>query len=447
MQYACELIIVCLEERSPSMGNPFFISIFLITLFILPHNSFAQDESVKFNDSIYKASIHTVQLYVDPLVLTDPVLPLNGPSQLHLGFDDLDGEKKDYFLTVMLCNYDWSASDMSKYDYTAGFTELEIRDYKFSSGTNQSYTHYGALFPNADFRITKSGNYILNVYEVDNPENLVLTRRFIVVDSKAEIVSNVNQADDVRFSRTYQQVNFSVLHRGMDISNSFSEIKVKLLQNFRWDNAIQDIQPRFVRSDQLDYEHISVTSFQAGKEFRYFDTRTLRYKSDRIQDIQQTKNQNTVVLFPDQSRSNTQSFSRKDIDGKFIPGTQDYPDQDSQADYVWVKFSLPVDYTFNQGKVYVFGKLTDWQLLEPYLMQYNPATKSYELTVYLKQGYYEYEYYFKAYGKTDDEDGSLLLEGNSFDTENSYQILVYYHPFGTRYDQVIGYKSTDTFNR
>ncbi|HYV90794.1 MAG TPA: DUF5103 domain-containing protein [Chitinophagales bacterium] len=419
----------------------------LITEILFSKFSFAQDQAETFTDKIFKPNIHTVQLYVEPLVLTDPVISLNGTAQLHLGFDDLEGQKKEYYFTVIQCNYDWSPSELSHFDYISGFNEQEIRDYQFSYNTNQTFTHYAALFPNADFRITKSGNYILKVYEDDNPDDVVLTRRFMVVNNLVEITSDIKQADDVRYDRTYQQVHFNILHHGMDISNSFSEINVLLMQNFRWDNAITNLQPQFVRPDQLDYTHTMKTSFPAGKEFRYFDTRTIRYNTDRVKEISEDKNTAVVTLFPDQSRGTAQSFSRKDINGKFIPGTQDYADEDVRADYVWVKFSLPVDYPFKNGKIFLLGKLTDWQLQDAYRLQYNAATKAYEATLYLKQGYYEYEYYFDSEEKDTDDDPSSLLEGNSYETENAYQILVYYRPFGSRYDQVIGYKTTDTFNR
>src|ERR1043165_4888415 len=155
--------------------------------------SSAQDQPEIFTDKIFKPTIHTIQLYVEPLVLTDPVIGLNGPSQLHLAFDDLDGGKKAYYMTVIQCNYDWSPSELINFDYISGFNAQEIRDYQFSFNTNQTFTHYSLLFPNDDFHITKSGNYILKVYEDDNPDDVIFTRRFIVVNNMVEITSEVKQ--------------------------------------------------------------------------------------------------------------------------------------------------------------------------------------------------------------------------------------------------------------
>jgi len=187
------------------------------------------------------------------------------------------------------------------------------------------------------------------------------------------------------------------------------------------------------------------TAFPAGKEFRFFDIRTTRYKTERVQTLQEEKHLFQATLFPDEIRNNNTYLYRKDINGKFFPGTLDFFDQNAQADYLWVTFRLPVDYPLKGGKIYLLGKFTDWQLQEPFLLHFNATASAYETTLFLKQGYYEYLYNFLS---DDAEDpGENLIEGNDYETENTYQVLVYYRPFGSRYDQVIGYKSTDTFNR
>ncbi|MGB3077241.1 MAG: DUF5103 domain-containing protein, partial [Chitinophagales bacterium] len=76
---------------------------------------------------------------------------------------------------------------------------------------------------------------------------------------------------------------------------------------------------------------------------------------------------------------------------------------------------------------------------------YDAKLHAYQGKAYLKQGYYEYEYL-----TLDKETGIAsndMMEGNSYETENTYQILVYFRSFGSRYDEVIGYKVTDSFNR
>jgi hypothetical protein len=107
---------------------------------------------------------------------------------------------------------------------------------------------------------------------------------------------------------------------------------------------------------------------------------------------------------------------------------------------------LPVDYPIKGGRIFLIGLFSGWQLLKNYELHFNSKTSSYETTLYLKQGYYEYLYYFDANEKEDPFE-SLLLEGNDYETENTYQVFVYYRPFGSRYDEVIGYRTTDTYNK
>jgi hypothetical protein len=86
--------------------------------------------------------------------------------------------------------------------------------------------------------------------------------------------------------------------------------------------------------------------------------------------------------------------------------------------------------------VYIFGGLSDWQLKPEFKMVYNPAVSAYVGKVRLKQGYYNYLY--AALPKTADHPDFEETEGDWFETKNLYTILVYFRPFGGRYDRIIG---------
>jgi hypothetical protein len=230
----------------------------------------------------------------------------------------------------------------------------------------------------------------------------------------------------------------------MAISNPMNDVRVVLMQNFRWDNAITDLQPLYLKPGELDYNYNKENQFPGGKEFRHFDSHTLHYKTDRVKDIQSANGEQDVFLLPDVPRADLPYFSYKDIDGKFIPSIADMPDQVLNPDYVWVNFFMPFDYPLHDGKVYLFGKMTDWKIQDQFQLQYDATLKGYVGKEYLKQGYYEYEY---AYVEKKNPVINLdLLEGNYFETENTYQIFVYYRPFGNRGDELIGYDATDSFN-
>lgn len=433
------LIIFCVERNY--LLKSILTALLVLTVF---PGLRAEDGSAVLSDKTFVPYIKTVQLYVDPIILSDPVIPLRGASQLHLEFDDLEGDKKNYYYTIIHCNFDWTPSDLSSFDYIDGFREQDLNDFSFSFNTKQAYTHYNLLFPNENMKPSKSGNYILKVYLDNDPGHVVLTRRFIVVENKVQINSQVHSPVDNRYTNTYQEVDFIVNYNGISISNPINDVRVLVMQNFRWDNAITDLQPVFMKPGELEYTYDLKNAFPAGKEFRYFDTRSIRYHTERVNDIVSDAVKTDVFLTPDISRSDQQYLYHKDIDGKFIPGIVEGFNQQVEPDYTWVNFNLPFDYPLGGTSLFLLGKFTDWELKDEFQLRYNPDHHNYTARVFLKQGYYEYEMVTaEKDATTSDHD---LLEGDSYETENQYQVFVYLRPFGSRYDEVIAYKATDSFN-
>jgi hypothetical protein len=90
----------------------------------------------------------------------------------------------------------------------------------------------------------------------------------------------------------------------------------------------------------------------------------------------------------------------------------------------------------------VFGELSDWQLKPAFKMQYSPEAQAYYLDAFLKQGYYNYIYVLLNRDTNEiDPEG---VEGNWHETGNQYTILVYYRPFGERYDRLVSTQTIDS---
>jgi hypothetical protein len=80
-------------------------------------------------------------------------------------------------------------------------------------------------------------------------------------------------------------------------------------------------------------------------------------------------------------------------------------------------------------------------------MVFNEQTGVYEGTAFLKMGFYNYAYVTK---KKDDPAAKAsfeFTEGNYFETENDYLILVYYRSMGGRADELVGMFSLNTLGR
>ena len=99
----------------------------------------------------------------------------------------------------------------------------------------------------------------------------------------------------------------------------------------------------------------------------------------------------------------------------------------------------------SSGQVYVFGGLSDWQCLPANRMIWNFDLKRYEATVTLKQGFYDYQYVYVQSG--DSKIDNTLIEGSHVETENEYNLFVYYHGFSSRYDKLIGYRTINSVKR
>ena len=78
-------------------------------------------------------------------------------------------------------------------------------------------------------------------------------------------------------------------------------------------------------------------------------------------------------------------------------------------------------------------------------MKYDSINQEYKTKIRLKQGYYDYTYAFvKGAGKSPN---TSELDGDWHETENDYQILVYYRPIGGRYDRLTAVGELNSNNR
>lgn len=404
----------------------------------------AQDEdaaSKVLEDKIHKDYIGAVKFHVGGADLSLPIIDITD-GQLYLSFDDLDGDVKYYYYTIVHCNKDWKPTeDLSEMDYIDGFTEEEIDNYDFSTNTLQPYTNYELSLPNREMSWKLSGNYILKVYTDEGIDDVVLTRRFIVVDSKVNILPQVTRAFETGKMKTHQEIDFVIDHEGFPISNPKQEISVSILQNGMWNNMKTNIQPLFIKGERLEYDYQGKIVFPGLKEYRHLDLRSFRFQTEKIKGIYRTADGTDVDLVGERFRSGTPYIYEIDLNGNFIIENIHEKNSRIEADYGLVNFYLSKKFPFEKGDVYMIGKLTDWKLQEDFKMSYDEEIKAYKVSAYIKQGFYNYLFAYVEEGT--DEAVYEETEGNNHETENDYTIIVYYKPFGGRFDQVI---AVNTFN-
>lgn len=407
-------------------------------------NILAQEENYYYENAIYNENIKTVLMHRDGFELSDPIHELGEETPLVFKFDDLTGEVKDYTYTVVHCDADWNESFMPQSDYLDGFTENPIEDYGLSFNTTFDYVNYRLFLPNEDMQFKVSGNYALVVYENNNRENIVVTQRFHVIEPIVEVEGTVRRATLDAFKGENHEVDFTVFHEDLEIQNPREEVKVVITQNNRWDNAIRDLKPLFIRDRSLVYDYNKENVFVAGNEFRYFDIRTTRVNGEGVLSTEFHRPYYHKTLMVDEIRTMQKFFSYQEMNGKYVVESQDpeTEDCDTECDYFFVHFTLPLESILLGGTVNVFGELTNWNANKSSEMTWNFDTSAYELTLLLKQGYYNYEYVYVPEGATVADHKNL--EGSFWETENNYQIYVYYRDLASRYDRLVGFKQLNS---
>ena len=239
-----------------------------------------------------------------------------------------------------------------------------------------------------------------------------------------------------QFYKTHQRVKFTVSLDGLNAFNVNQQIKVLVLQNYRWDNAQTIAAPSFIRGNTLEYNNENNFVFSGGKEWRWLDLRSLRLLSERVDHADNKKNTVDIFVKPDIDRNAQRYVYYPDLNGQYLCTTYETINPYWQGDYATVHFTFvtPSQTAYADKELYLTGQLTDYQLNNSSKMIFNTDKGIYEGTQFLKQGYYNY-----GYTLVDKNDPSIRtdLEGNYWETENTYTILVYYKSFTDQSDQLI----------
>ena len=190
--------------------------------------------------------------------------------------------------------------------------------------------------------------------------------------------------------------------------------------------------------------------FPAGKEFRWLNLRSFRLLGDRITRQQNTNASFELFVKEDFPRLPKQYFYYRDLNGLFVNETIDNLNPFWNADYAKVHFAFrPKDgLPFSQGDVYVLGRLTNNGDDKESKMEFNTEKGTYETTLFLKQGYYDYQYGVRQLINGQSAFNSTLTEQDAWETENTYLVLVYFRELGGRSDQLLAIRQINSqFNR
>ncbi|SFT91776.1 protein of unknown function [Algoriphagus locisalis] len=392
----------------------------------------------QLEDKVYKDHIQSVRLFPAGVTfdasIDAPVVPLRGGKPLVLVFDDLAFDPEMYRAKLIHCDADWQKSQLKDNDFLLTFNEFNIQDYEYSVNTRIPYIHYRFELPS----VTKSGNYILQVYSQRDDSDVYLTKRFMVYEEVFKVGASIVPPSQTSDRSNSQQINVVVNYSAGEVTNPDGQIKVLIRQNQRWDNAKFLAKPTFMNESSkiLRYESFDGgNTFDAGNEFRFVDLRFIRANGVNIANMRVEPD----AIFADgninKPRPETAYSQYLDLNGQYIIETKDRPggNPEIESEYMLMTFRLAVPE--NTDPIYLLGSLTNWGKTPEAKMKWDSKMGVYTTSLLVKQGWYDYQYAHLINGEFDPNP----FEGSYFETENEYEVLVYFRNLGSRYDRLVGY--------
>lgn len=409
--------------------KPLYIILYLLSL------QFSNSQII--NEISPPDYIKTIQLQELGSERQIPLIELG--KTLQFSFDDINGDEADYYYKITHCNFDWSASQLIKSEYLRGIDDQHIQDYENSYNTLQNYSHYKLKIPNNDIRIIKTGNYFLEIYNDDN--ELLFSKKFIVFQNRASVRVQIKRSRDLNYINTKQVVQLSIKPRQDFFINPKNTIKTLIFKNNNINNCITNLKPQYTLGNELMYRYDQEAAFWAGNEYFYFDNKNIRGGNISTQGYT-LENIYHNYLYTNTSRNYEPYTYNPDINGGFVVRNLNVDDSNIEADYVNMHFSLENYENIGDRKIYVVGNFNNFELNDTSEMKYNISKGIYENTSLIKQGFVNY----KFITHTNNEIDHSFIDGNFYQTENEYTVLVYYKNLGDRYDKVIGIGSASSVN-
>lgn len=407
--------------------------------------AFAQQSRILPCEADY-GRILTLRTEVDGRLEPIPVIPLGVMHQLEVSFDEMSHEYHRYVYRLQHCNLAWEPTEDLFYTEYAESTQddVPIEEYTESRNVTTHYTHYSFLFPNEDMRPLVSGNYLLTILCDEGDEPVPVAEICLrVIDPIVSISAEVSPNTDIDVNDQHQQITMTIDCRKLKARDLRDEIHTIVLQNDRLDNAVVDAAPSYVNSDCLVWEHQRDLIFPAGNEYRKYEILSARYPGLHTESIHYFEPYLHATIMTDERRRNY--LAGEDLNGLNVVRNTDNEDDATETEYMLTHFTLSCEDPFDDADVYLNGKWTTGGICPDWRLSYSENAHAYVGTFMLKQGYYNYQYlvvprgaelrrpsYGQAQGLT------APFEGDYFQAENEYRILVYQRQPGARYDRLVG---------
>ena len=391
----------------------------------------------QYRTQVYDDNIKTLQVLPNGDPLLSPIIGMNTSDQIIISFDELSYEASNFYYKIVHCDAGWNESNLASMEYLDGFDGGMIDDYEYSKNTMVNYIHYKLIIPNNDVKLKLSGNYVVKIARDGDFENrLVATACFSLVESLVDINVELSGSSMRELNGSYQSLVLDLNVGAVGSRDKMQDFFVVVRQNNRTDNEVFLSTPSYVNGDRLHYENMDELEFEGGNQYRSIDFSSQYTYGSGIDHVEFEDGIYHVVLNQEKARTDNKEAYAMDAHGGYIINLQKSTESDIEADYMWVHFYYFAETPYWDSKMYILGDLTYNEATVANEMKYDMLGRFYSQSLLLKQGGYNYVYALKS------KSGSGLsvtqTEGSFWESKNKYDVLVYYHPFGARYDRLVG---------
>lgn len=398
---------------------------------------FTLRSEVDTTTGIFDRRFRTLKTEVEDNFMSPPVIRLGTNDRILVKFDEI-GEDNSYLeYRLIHCDADWQPSRLIESEYLEGFNSVRIEDYAYSTATFVHYVNYLIAFPNEELQIKHSGNYLLQVYDPERPEETLLQTRFQVTENRARIEGNVTSRTDMGHNTYWQQLAFEIDCQGIGEFNPYQDIIVYVTQNDREATKRRIMTPLRVSGDKIIYEHLNDLVFGASNEYRRFESVSNSFPGMRVDSLRYMGSNYHVWLKVDEPRQSASYSYDQTQHGRFLVREYNSTDSDIGADYITVHFLLECP-ELPAYDIYLDGEFTHDRMDKENQLTYDHRVGGYVAEVPLKQGAYNYQYVTRS--RQTGEISTSTIEGDKYETLNEYGIAVYFRPPGARADRLISYR-------
>lgn len=408
-----------------------------LTYMMIVATLFTLRSEVDTTTGIFDRRFHTLKTEVEDNFMSPPVIRLGTNDRILVKFDEI-GEDNSYLeYRLIHCDADWQPSRLIESEYLEGFNSVRIEDYAYSTATFVHYVNYLIAFPNEDLQIKHSGNYLLQVYDPERPEETLLQTRFQVTENIARIEGNVTSRTDMGHNTYWQQLAFEIDCQGIGEFNPYQDIIVYVTQNNREATKRRIMTPLRVSGSKIIYEHLNDLVFGASNEYRRFESVSNSFPGMRVDSLRYMGSNYHVWLKVDEPRQSASYNYDQTQHGRFLVREYNSTDSDIGADYITVHFLLECP-ELPAYDIYLDGEFTHDRMDKENQLTYDHRVGGYVAEVPLKQGAYNYQYVTRS--RQTGEISTSTIEGDKYETLNEYGIAVYFRPPGARADRLISYR-------